>query len=234
MSGKILYEARGLELRFGPSLAFGPASFDVREGERLALVGPNGSGKTTLLKVLNGLLAPSAGSIEFLGEDIARSGAMRARSVYLHQHAYIMAGTVSYNVAFGGRARGLPRPEVEARAARAMEALGLEDFGRRRHRALSGGEAQRVSLARAFAAGADVLLLDEPTASADSASRELILRALLARAGATIVFSTHDEGLASELADRILRLDRGAIVDTLEPRTPAKPVDMDSTARPRP
>jgi ABC-type multidrug transport system ATPase subunit len=221
MSDRALYEARGLELRFGPNLAFGPASFEIREGECLALVGPNGSGKTSLLKALNGLLAPVAGSLAFLGEDVAHSRAMRERSVYLHQHAYIMAGTVAYNVSFGGRARGLPRDQVEARVARAMALLGLEDLGRRRHRALSGGEAQRVSLARAFATGADVLLLDEPSASADSASRELILSALRSLGDATIVFSTHDDGLAAELADRSIRLERGAIVDILERGAPA-------------
>jgi ABC-type multidrug transport system ATPase subunit len=206
-----LYEARGLELSYGEILAFGPASFSIAEGERLALLGPNGSGKTTLLKALNRLAQPSAGSLLFLGEDAARSGALRSRSVYLHQHPYIMAGTVSYNVCFGGRARGLGSAETERRAAEAMELLGLEGFGRRRHRALSGGEAQRVALARALAAGADVLLLDEPTASADAASRDLIVAALLARKGSTVIFSTHDEGLARRLADRTLVLDRGAI-----------------------
>lgn len=210
--GAPLFEARSLELRFGPTVAFGPESFAIAEGERLALLGPNGSGKTTLLKALNGLLPPSAGELYFMGEEAAASKPLRARSVYLHQHPYIMAGTVSYNVCFGGRARGLDPAHAARRAAEAMELLGLSGFGRRRHRALSGGEAQRVALARALAAGADVLLLDEPTASADEASRRLILAALRARKEATLVFSTHDESFAAQLADRVLVLERGAIV----------------------
>lgn len=210
--GAALFEARALELRFGPTLAFGPASFSVEEGERLALLGPNGSGKTTLLKALNGLIGPSSGELRFLGENAAGSRQLRARSVYLHQHPYIMMGTVSYNVCFGSRARGADRALSERRAAEAMELLGLAGFGRRRYRALSGGEAQRVALARALAAGVDVLLLDEPTASADEASRDLIVEALRARKDATLVFSTHDENLAAAIADRVFVLERGAIV----------------------
>jgi len=212
VSAEALFEARGLRIAFGPDAAFGPASLDVLSGERLALLGPNGSGKTTLLKALNGLVAPSSGSLLFRGEEAARSRELRARSVYLHQHPYIMAGTVEYNVAFGARARGLSRAAASERASEAMRLLGLEGFGRRRHRALSGGEAQRVALARALAAGADILLLDEPTASADSASRDLILAALRAwPRRATVVFSTHDPGLAAELADRTVTLERGAV-----------------------
>lgn len=222
MRGDAIYEARGLTLSFGTNQAFGPASFEIREGERLVLVGPNGSGKTTLLKALNGLVAPSAGSLSFLGEELGRSKALRERSVYLHQHTYVMAGSVAYNVSFGARARGFGRNEVEARAADAMALLGLEGLGRRRHRALSGGEAQRVGLARALAAGADVLLLDEPTASADSGSRELILAALRSRRGSTMVIATHDGEFATGLADRVFRLERGSIVEITETAASAR------------
>jgi ABC-type lipoprotein export system ATPase subunit len=95
-----------------------------------------------------------------------------------------------------------------------MRLLGLEGLGRRGHRELSGGEAQRVALARAIASGGDVLLLDEPTASADSASRELIAAAIRARAesGATIVLATHDEELARSLGSRTIALVKGKIL----------------------
>jgi len=225
-------ELGGVELRYGADLAFAAPSLAFHEGETVALLGPNGCGKTTLLKALNGLISPAAGRILFRGEDTALSAELRRRSVYLHQHPYVLAGTVAYNVSFGCRTRGIGRGEAERRCAKSMALLGLEGFGRRRHRALSGGEAQRVALARALAVGTDILFLDEPTASVDSGSRSLVIDALRAlRAGgpcrggdcrggdcrggdsrATIIFSTHDDGLGAELADRVLELELGAVV----------------------
>jgi energy-coupling factor transporter ATP-binding protein EcfA2 len=217
MTDERLYEIEDLEIAFGSELACAIPRLAIAPGERVALTGPNGSGKTTLLKALNGLVRPTAGSVRFAGREAFASGELRRRSVYLHQHPYLLAGTVSYNVSFGCRARGLRREEAERRAAEAMGLLDLERLGRRRHRALSGGESQRVALARALAAGADVLLIDEPTASADSASRDLIAAALgrSAEAGATIVFATHDPALVSRLATRTLALDRGRVASDL-------------------
>ena len=210
-----LFEARELEMRFGSILALSIPALTIAEGEALAFLGPNGSGKTTALKALGGLIVPSAGKVCFMGEALRSSRRLRRRCVYMHQHPYIMVGTVSYNVSFGCRSRGVGRAEGDRRAREAMRLLGLEGFARRRSRALSGGEAQRVALARALATGADVLLLDEPTASADSASRDLILEVLGARAssGATIVFSTHDPALARKLASRVVVLEQGSIVE---------------------
>ena len=209
-------EAAPRELGSGASClrrgaAFAAERLEVMEGECLALLGPNGSGKTTLLKALGGLLKPSAGSLLFLGEDASSSRSLRRRGVYLHQAPYILSGSVSYNLYYGARARGLPRGAADDGVREALSLLGLSGFERRCHRELSGGEAQRVALARAFAAGADVLLLDEPTASADAASARLVLEALRARraAGATIVFSTHDPKLAEALATRTLVLEDG-------------------------
>ncbi len=213
MNADPLYELADVEVAYGGEIACAILRLQIAGGERVALIGANGSGKTTLLKALNALVAPRAGSIRFAGRDVAESGELRRRSVYLHQHPYLLAGTVSYNVAFGCRARGLRREDAAERAREAMAQLGLEQLGRRRHRALSGGETQRVALARALAAGADVLLIDEPTASADSESRELIAAALgrSAEAGATIVFATHDSALVRRLATRTLVLDRGRV-----------------------
>lgn len=213
MNADPLYELEDLEVAYGPQIAFAVPRLQIAAGERVALLGPNGSGKTTLLKALNGLISPTAGSLRFAGREAAAGGEMRRRSVYLHQHAYLLAGTVAYNVSFGCRARGLQRDEADRRAREAMRLLGLEQLSRRRHRALSGGETQRVALARALAAGADVLLIDEPTASADSDSRDLIADALgrSAESGATIVFATHDPTLVRRLATRTLVLDRGRV-----------------------
>jgi len=220
-----LFRAEGLELRYGRNgrdrndagqrvAAFAAERLEIGEGEVVALLGPNGSGKTSLLKALNGLIRPAAGRILFQGEELRASRALRRRSVYLHQSPYILAGSVSYNLYYGAGARGIARREAAAGVAEALSLLGLAGYERRGHRELSGGEAQRVALARALAAGADVLLLDEPTASADAASAALVLAALRARAaaGATIVFSSHDPALAAALATRTLVLEAGAVV----------------------
>jgi len=215
MRSDSLYELRDLEVRYGAETAFSAPRLEIAQGERVAILGPNGSGKTTLLKALNGLVPLSAGSLRFAGEEAAVSTQLRRRSVYLHQHPYLLAGSVPYNVGFGCRARGLRPAEAERRAAEAMALLGLERLCRRRRRALSGGETQRVALARVLAAGGDVLLIDEPTASADSDSRDLIAAALkgAAEKGATIVFSTHDPALVRRLASRTLVLDCGCVAE---------------------
>ncbi len=146
---------------------------------------------------------------------------MLFRSVYLHQHPWLFAGTVSYNVGFGCGGKGLSRSAIDERSREALALVGLAGFGRRSYRALSGGEAQRVALARAFATGADILLLDEPTASADSESAKLVRSALEAAAGrgATLIVSTHEREFARDFATRTLRLESGQIIE--DTRTPA-------------
>jgi energy-coupling factor transporter ATP-binding protein EcfA2 len=219
MNAEPLFELRDLAFVYGGRnsqvLALSIPALAIGQGERVALLGPNGSGKTSLLKVLNGLASPASGLALFRGECIEGCAELRRRSVYLHQHPYLFAGSVSYNVSFGCRSRRLSRPEVAARVSARLALVGLSGFERRRHRALSGGEVQRVALARALATGADVFLLDEPTASADSASVVLVEAAIRAAAaeGATIVFSTHDATLAASLATRILHLDGGRICE---------------------
>ncbi|HUX38035.1 MAG TPA: energy-coupling factor ABC transporter ATP-binding protein [Rectinemataceae bacterium] len=219
MTDSPFFEIRDLDFSWDagregrPALSI--ASLALGEGQRVALVGPNGSGKTSLLKLLNGLTVPRGGSILFEGETAWSSAPLRKRSVYLHQHPFLLAGTVSYNVGFGCGRLGLGRAEREDRITRSLARLGLAGFGRRRHRALSGGEAQRVALARALATGADILLLDEPTASADRESAALIARVLgeEAERGATIVIATHETALAGGFANRTIRLEAGTIVE---------------------
>ncbi|MBP7095400.1 MAG: ABC transporter ATP-binding protein [Spirochaetia bacterium] len=213
-----LVDARGLEIRYGERVALALDRFEVRRGELVALLGANGSGKTTLLKALGGLVPLARGSVEFDGRPLSEDAPRRARRVYVHQAPYLLAGSVFRNVAFGLRASardgGRPaREELRARVADALGAVGLAGFERRAARELSGGESQRVALARALVLEPELLLLDEPTAAADAASRPLVLdavRASRARSTLAVVFSTHDEPLARELADRVVRLPEAA------------------------
>ncbi|MFH2116028.1 MAG: ABC transporter ATP-binding protein, partial [Spirochaetota bacterium] len=184
---------------------------DVRENDCLAFVGPNGSGKTTLLKLLNGLLGPYSGRIEFMGQPLGSSKLLRRRSIYLHQHPVLFAGTVRENMNYALRLKRINKPEAESRLAAVASRFGIEDILDREAGRLSGGETQRVAMARAVAAGADVLLLDEPTSSMDKKSEHAVQDLLLElkHEGATILFSAHDETLVARLADRVLHFSSG-------------------------
>lgn len=203
-------------------------SLDLYPFPPVFLFGPNGSGKSTLLKVLDGLVEAREGSVHRNFGFIPAEGCRQAArdtpfSVYLHQHPYLFAGTVGYNAAFACRIAGLGRKESMTRAEKALEIVGLSGYAPRRHRRLSGGEAQRVALARVIASEAKVLLLDEPTASADARSAALVASTLknLAEQGRILIVATHDEDLPGKVSPegngRILHMDRGRIVsDSME------------------
>jgi tungstate transport system ATP-binding protein len=204
---------RGLSFAYDMRPVLRVVGLDIEPGRATAFVGPNGSGKTTLLKLMNGLLGPFRGQLHFFGKPLASGAALRARSVYVHQHPVLFSGTIYDNIAYALRIRRLPAVQVRERVASAARRLGLEDRLDRDARRLSGGETQRVAVARAVAFGADVLLLDEPTSALDlesDASLRLTLAALKTE-GTTLVFSTHNHELARDLADRIVHFKDGEV-----------------------
>ena len=196
---------------------------DVADSQTVAIVGPNGAGKTTLLRVLAGLTALQSGLVEVDGvtwEDSAtrtrlaahrRSVGMVFQDVRLLPHLAVVD-----NVGFGLRCAGAGRASARDQATAWLVRVGMERRAADRPAGLSGGEAQRVALARALATRPRLLLLDEPTASADAGAR-LQLRALvreeLGGYPGTRVVVTHDADEAAELASRVIRLDRGAVVE---------------------
>ncbi len=191
------------------------ATFDVRKAEILAIVGPSGSGKSSLLRLLNRLDEPTEGNV-YLDEVDYRQIApreLRRRVGMVMQRPYLFAGTVLDNLRFGPRQRG---EDLSLEAVEELLAgVGLSGFASRDVSNLSGGEAQRVSFARALANSPEVLLLDEPTSALDEdAKRELeaVIQRIGHEQGVACVLVTHDAAQAARLAERVLVLESGRVV----------------------
>jgi tungstate transport system ATP-binding protein len=215
VTGPVL-EARGIEVRRASGFALRVPALAVREGEVLAVIGPNGSGKSTLLRVLALLEAPGRGEILFRGRPVhpgsTESLRVRRRMGVVFQEPLLSDTTVAGNVALGLRLRG-----VRSRATRVeewLDRLGIRALASRQAVTLSGGEAQRTSLARAFVLDPEVLFLDEPLAALDPPTRDALLadlRRILGETRATAVLVTHDRNEALALGDRVAVLMDGQI-----------------------
>jgi tungstate transport system ATP-binding protein len=209
--------------------------FAVLPGELLTIVGPNGAGKSTLLRVLALLEAPTTGVVRFDGEPV-RYGptsllALRRRMATVFQAPLLCNTTVYGNIAMGLRFRRLAASEVDARVHRWAERFGATHLLKRLARSLSGGEAQRVSLARAFVLEPEVLFLDEPFSALDAPTRENLLSDLetvLRESRITAVFVTHDRTEALRLGSRIAVVMGGRVIQADSPEAVfAAPVNED-------
>jgi thiamine transport system ATP-binding protein len=182
----------------------------------VVLLGPSGCGKSTLLRAIAGLERPSAGRVWWGDEDLTVAAThQRGMGLMFQDHALFPHRDVAGNVEFGLRVAGMPADQRAHRVRRALDLVGLPGFGDRRVDTLSGGEAQRVALARSLAAGPRLLMLDEPLGSLDRALRERLtaeLGALLRRLGQAVVHVTHDHDEAFALADRIAVMGGGRLV----------------------
>lgn len=191
-------------------------TFTVERGETVCLLGPSGGGKSTLLRIIAGLLLPDAGQILWQGEDITLVPPHARRFGLMFQdYALFPHMDVWDNVAFGLRMLGLPRSEIERRVRDALERVNLLDFAHRRVTDLSGGEQQRVALARTLAPRPRLLMLDEPLGSLDRVLRERLLedlRHILREDDTPAIYVTHDQEEAFAIADRVLLLKEGRIV----------------------
>jgi putative ABC transport system ATP-binding protein len=208
--GKIV-EAHNLVKSFGETPALRGASLTVREGEIVAVMGPSGSGKSTLLHCLAGILVPEQGQVWFGGQrldalsDERRSALRRDRFGFVFQSGQLVPElTAEQNVALPLLLSGIRRGPAMTAARKWFPALGLDGLEHRRSGELSGGQAQRVALARGLVAGPQVLFADEPTGSLDSVSGELVMDLLTAAVRehrTTVVLVTHDARVAA-YADR--------------------------------
>ncbi len=203
-----LVEMRDLLIRRGGRDALQVSALEVQRGEVLALVGPNGAGKSTLLLALARLIPAERGEIIFAERRLAEWDALEYRRMlsFVFQDPLLLDLPVEKNVALGLSFRGVPKEEAEARTRHWLELLGIASLAKRRAAQLSGGEAQRVSLARALVLDPELLLLDEPFAALDPPSRLQLLEDLspiLAQDHHTTVLVTHDLKEAARLADRV-------------------------------
>ena len=197
-------------------------SLTIRAGELMALLGPSGCGKTTVLKVVAGLLAPGGGRVLFDGVSILPTLAEQRGATMVFQKPLLFPHlTVAENVAFGLKMRRLSKSKIAERVAEALQWVRLEGYERRKPNELSGGQEQRVSLARALVTEPRVLLLDEPFSALDENLRgemRQLVRELQQRLRITAIFVTHDQREAFAVADRVALLLDGRIEQTGAPR----------------
>jgi tungstate transport system ATP-binding protein len=214
------YEIHSLVHTYDGKTVLEIPQLEIPAGQICALFGPNGSGKTTLLSILALLLRPRAGSVRLHGMD-AMGGRdpyrLRRQVTLIHQKPILFKTTVWNNVSYGLRALGLPAQEIKTRAGAILEKLELSNLVQRQAHKLSGGEAQRVVLARGLVLETPILLLDEPTSFLDDSFLPLLFDLLMQAnqsRGITILVTTHDLKFVSSLSHRNYCLDEGKIVLT--------------------
>jgi len=216
-----LIEVTGLNHRYGERAILENINLNVDRGEVFTLIGPTGAGKTTLLRIIDLLEVPGAGEIYFDGRCIPRSGKqrleIRRRMSFIHQKPQVFNLSVYDNVACGLRWRGEEKNRIDGKVDHILEMIGLEGYKNRNARTLSGGEAQRVALARSLVLEPEVLLLDEPTANLDPVSTakiEQLISYIARQRNTTMIMATHDMSQGQQLADRMGVLLDGRLVQT--------------------
>lgn len=223
VTGPVL-SAQDLVVKYGNRLVLNVPEFQVLPNRVSAVIGPNGSGKTTLLLCLALLLKPAAGKVLFKGREVSYGQSItetRRRFAVVFQEPLLLNTTVIENVILGLKLRGMPSQAIIKRAEYWLERFGIRPLAQRQARTLSGGEAQRTSLARAFVLQPEVLLLDEPFAALDVPTRQALfgdMVNILQETRFTTVLVTHDRGEAQTLAQRITVLMEGRIVQSGSPR----------------
>jgi tungstate transport system ATP-binding protein len=217
---------------YGSKAALKGVSFSLEKGDVFGLIGPTGAGKTTLLRLLDQIEVPSSGRVYFEGQDVTgsgrlRSGARRKISI-VFQKPVVFNTSVYENVAYPLKVRGNNAKTVAERVNMMLKTVGLEGYGKRNARTLSGGETQKVALARALVTKPQVLLLDEPTANLDPLSLDKIEKLVVQfnrDYGTAMVIATHEMAQGQRLADRIGVMIEGELVQV------GKPTEIFSTPK---
>ena len=195
-------------------------NFEIKEGEFVSIVGKSGAGKTTLIKLILGLEEPTQGSVLFAGEDISKIDSsslqhIRRRIGGIYQdYKLLPAKTVYENVAYVMEVEGRENEEIEREVPRVLEIIGLKDKTESFPEELSGGEQQRLAVARALVNYPDVIIADEPTGNLDPYNTYEVISLLekINRAGKTVLLSTHDREIINKLGKRVITIENGKII----------------------
>jgi len=215
-----ILEGRNIEIRKGRTVIINVPQIKIKKGEFVSFIGPNGAGKTTLLQTLCCLLKPNKGEIFFNGKKV-NSGIdvvdFRRKVTMVFQEPLLFDTKVFDNVASGLRFRGVKKADIEQKVIENLDVFGITHLKDRFARTLSGGEARRTCLARAFATEPEILLLDEPFVFLDYPTRESLfvdLEKILGKTKTTTIFATHDYLEAIHFSDRFVVMEKGMIVQT--------------------
>jgi tungstate transport system ATP-binding protein len=206
-------------------------SLEIQRGETLAIVGPNGAGKSTLLLAFAHLLKPAKGEIKFLDRNLKDWNELeyRRKIAFVFQDPLLMDMTVEKNIALGLKFRGIDKEETRMRVGRWSKTMGVDSLLGRRAGQLSGGEAQRVSLARAFVLDPELLLMDEPFSAVDPPTRAQLLKdlsSLLSQDHRTTIFVTHNLKEAAQVGERVAVIINGELKQVGTPKQiKEKPAD---------
>lgn len=214
-----LFALREVSFKYNSRSILGGINWELGEGEHCALLGPNGAGKTTLLRLLNLLLRPTGGTLTFRTQDVSRATdrelrAFRRQMAFVFQAPVLFTGSVRRNLEYGLTLRGCPPPERIKKVEAILEQAGLEALAAVSSKELSGGEAQRVAVARALVLEPKVLLLDEPTTNLDRENQRLIenlLEAYAQKDNTTLLLVTHSLRQAKKLTPKAVVLEGGRV-----------------------
>ncbi|SOH92190.1 putative spermidine/putrescine transport system ATP-binding protein [Monaibacterium marinum] len=208
-------QLKGVRKEFGAFTAISQIDLEIASGELVALLGPSGCGKTTTLRMMAGLEVPTLGQILFDDEDVSEVRVQdRNVGMVFQRYALFPHMTVEKNVMFGLKVRGTPSDEIKRRLEEILDVVQLDQFRHRFPAQLSGGQMQRVAIARTLITNPSVLMMDEPLANLDTKLRgemRRFIRDLQQRLGITTVFVTHDQVEAMELADRVAVIFNGEL-----------------------
>jgi tungstate transport system ATP-binding protein len=198
--------------------ALDDVNFEAEQGKIVVLIGVNGAGKTTLLRIMAGLESPDEGGI-FVESERVMERELRQISTLVFQRTAMFNRSVYDNLAYGLKIRGRNDEEIKEDITEALRSVGLKNFEKRRAKKTSGGEQQRIALARAFLLDPKILLLDEPTANLDPNSALIIEKAILKRKEKehVIIIATHNLSQAKRVGDKIVHLHSGRIVEHASP-----------------
>jgi len=214
---------QNLHKSYGPTRIFTDINIEIGQGQFITLLGPSGCGKSTLLRCIAGLTAVDGGQILLAGEDLVPVAPQkRGIGMVFQSYALFPNMTVQQNVAFGLRMQKVPAAEASKRVAEVLELVELSDYANRYPQQLSGGQCQRVALARSLVTRPRLLLLDEPLSALDARIRKHLreqIRAIQRELGLTTIFVTHDQEEALVLSDRIVLMNGGQIVQSGDAET---------------